>query len=76
LYNTPVAPSALTPPLVAIVYPTVATGTRKSNGTSRNRQQGRSTLRSAPMSFVLGLILFVVVLGLMDRRLPWPERRP
>lgn len=25
------------------------------------------------MSFILGLILFVVVIGLMDARLPWPR---
>jgi len=25
------------------------------------------------MSFFLGLILFTVVLGLIDRRLPWPR---
>ena len=25
------------------------------------------------MSFVLGLIVYVVVLGRLDRRLPWPE---
>jgi hypothetical protein len=26
------------------------------------------------MSFVLGLLLFVVVLGILDARLPWPPR--
>jgi hypothetical protein len=25
------------------------------------------------MSFVIGLVLFVVVAGLIDRRLPWPK---
>jgi len=25
------------------------------------------------MSFFLGLILFTVVMGLVDRRLPWPR---
>lgn len=25
------------------------------------------------MSFFLGLLLFTVVLGLVDRRLPWPR---
>jgi hypothetical protein len=29
----------------------------------------------APMSFVVGLILYVVVLGALDARLPWPPRR-
>ena len=28
------------------------------------------------MSFVVGTVLFVVVLGLLDRRLPWPAPRP
>jgi hypothetical protein len=32
------------------------------------------------MSFILGLVLFVVVAGIMDAKLPWPrprqERRP
>lgn len=27
------------------------------------------------MSFVLGLILFVVVVGRLDARLPWPSAR-
>lgn len=27
------------------------------------------------MSFVLGIVLFVVVLGRLDARLPWPEPR-
>jgi hypothetical protein len=27
------------------------------------------------MSFVVGLLLFVVVAGLIDARLPWPPRR-
>jgi hypothetical protein len=26
------------------------------------------------MSFLLGLLLFVVVLGVIDARLPWPGR--
>jgi hypothetical protein len=25
------------------------------------------------MSFILGIVLFVVVVGLVDRRLPWPS---
>jgi hypothetical protein len=25
------------------------------------------------MSFVIGVILFVVVVGLLDRRVPWPR---
>jgi hypothetical protein len=25
------------------------------------------------MSFIVGLILFVVVIGLLDRRIPWPS---
>jgi len=25
------------------------------------------------MSFVVGLLLFVVVIGLLDRRIPWPR---
>ena len=25
------------------------------------------------MSFILGIILFVVVIGRLDRRLPWPS---
>jgi hypothetical protein len=28
------------------------------------------------MSFVLGLLLFVVVLGIIDARIPWPARGP
>jgi hypothetical protein len=27
------------------------------------------------VSFVVGTVLFVVVLGLLDRRLPWPPPR-
>jgi len=27
------------------------------------------------MSFILGLFLFVVVVGRIDRRLPWPPAR-
>jgi hypothetical protein len=27
------------------------------------------------MSFVLGVLLFVVVLGVLDARLPWPRPR-
>jgi hypothetical protein len=27
------------------------------------------------MSFMIGLILFVVVLGALDARLPWPKPR-
>jgi hypothetical protein len=27
------------------------------------------------VSFVVGTVLFVVVLGLLDRRLPWPAPR-
>jgi hypothetical protein len=26
------------------------------------------------MAFFLGLILFVVVIGLLDRRIPWPRK--
>jgi hypothetical protein len=26
------------------------------------------------MSFVLGLLLFVVVLGIVDARIPWPRQ--
>jgi hypothetical protein len=26
-----------------------------------------------PMSFVLGVILFVGVLGVLDKKLPWPR---
>jgi hypothetical protein len=26
------------------------------------------------MSFILGVILFVVVIGILDARLPWPGR--
>jgi hypothetical protein len=25
------------------------------------------------MSFILGIVLFVVVIGRLDRRLPWPS---
>ena len=28
------------------------------------------------MSFFLGLLLFVVVAGVMDAKLPWPRARP
>ena len=29
------------------------------------------------MSFILGLVLFVVVIGVLDARLPWPSsKRP
>lgn len=28
------------------------------------------------MSFVLGLLLFVVVIGRMDAKLPWPASSP
>jgi hypothetical protein len=27
------------------------------------------------MPFIAGVVLFVVVLGLVDRRLPWPSTR-
>jgi hypothetical protein len=27
------------------------------------------------MSFILGLILFAVVIGILDKRLPWPSSR-
>jgi hypothetical protein len=27
------------------------------------------------MAFMLGIVLFVVVAGLVDRRLPWPSAR-
>jgi hypothetical protein len=27
------------------------------------------------MGFIIGVILFVVVLGLVDRRLPWPSAK-
>ena len=27
------------------------------------------------MSFIVGLLLFAVVLGILDRRLPWPIAR-
>jgi hypothetical protein len=27
------------------------------------------------MSFIIGLILFVVVIGVLDARLPWPKPR-
>jgi hypothetical protein len=27
------------------------------------------------MSFVIGLVLFVVVVGVLDARLPWPSPR-
>lgn len=26
------------------------------------------------MAFIVGLVLFVIVIGLLDRRIPWPER--
>jgi hypothetical protein len=28
------------------------------------------------MGFIVGVILFVVVVGLVDRRLPWPTAKP
>ena len=28
------------------------------------------------MAFILGTLLFVVVAGLVDRRLPWPSPNP
>jgi hypothetical protein len=28
------------------------------------------------MGFIAGLVLFVVVVGLVDRRLPWPSAKP
>jgi hypothetical protein len=28
------------------------------------------------MQFILGVIFFVVVVGLVDARLPWPKPRP
>jgi len=28
------------------------------------------------MSLLLGLILFVVVIGILDARLPWPRSKP
>jgi hypothetical protein len=31
-------------------------------------------VRLRVMSFVLGVILFVGVLGVLDRKLPWPRR--
>jgi hypothetical protein len=27
------------------------------------------------MQFIIGVILFVIVLGLIDRRLPWPTAK-
>jgi hypothetical protein len=27
------------------------------------------------MSFILGIVLFVVVIGRLDRRLPWPAAK-
>lgn len=27
------------------------------------------------MQFMMGIVLFVVVVGLVDRRLPWPSAR-
>lgn len=27
------------------------------------------------MQFMIGIVLFVVVVGLVDRRLPWPSTR-
>lgn len=29
--------------------------------------------RRVKMSFIAGVVLFVVVVGLVDRRLPWPS---
>jgi len=28
------------------------------------------------MSFVLGVVLFTIVIGILDARLPWPSSRP
>jgi len=28
------------------------------------------------MSFILGVVLFTVVIGIIDARLPWPIARP
>jgi hypothetical protein len=28
------------------------------------------------MSFIIGIVLFVVVIGILDSRLPWPAPRP
>jgi hypothetical protein len=28
------------------------------------------------MSFILGLVLFVIVAGVIDAKLPWPRPRP
>jgi len=28
------------------------------------------------MQFILGVFLFVVVVGIIDARLPWPDSRP
>lgn len=28
------------------------------------------------MSFILGVILFVIVVGMLDARLPWPHPMP
>lgn len=28
------------------------------------------------MSFIAGVVLFVLVVGLVDRRLPWPSSKP
>jgi hypothetical protein len=36
----------------------------------------RTVLRGALMQFILGVIFFVVVVGLLDARLPWPRPRP
>ena len=61
--------------------------TRGQKTTSR-KQGWRVTARNAkdhsaeqrfrealPMSFFVGLLLFVVVVGILDAKLPWPSRR-
>lgn len=32
-------------------------------------------LKEAHMSFIVGVVLFVVVVGVLDARLPWPSPR-
>jgi hypothetical protein len=32
--------------------------------------------KESSMSFVLGLVLFVAVIGVLDAKLPWPRSRP
>lgn len=38
-------------------------------------RQNRAVFNEAQVQFILGVFLFVVVVGLVDMRVPWPKAR-